>query len=204
MLIVGLTGGIACGKSTVSKRLSDLGMPIVDMDLISRQVVEPGKPGLDAVVHAFGADYLTPEGTLNRTKLGRWIFADPAERKKLDTLLWPFMSAEIDAQVKRCCDLGSHFCVIDSALLIETGLYRGCDRIIVVDCDQETQIDRLMARNNLSRIEALQRINAQIDPQTRRNQATWIIDNRGPLRNLDHEINQVVHGLRQALNKVEP
>ena len=152
MLRIGLTGSIAVGKSFVASVFVDLGCHLVDADLTSREVVRPGSPGLKAVVEHFGAEILFDDGTLNRKALGAVIFADEQERLVLNSILHPFIIAQQDKilsewEEKDPDGIG----IVDAALMIESGGYKRFDRLIVVFCDRETQIERLMHRGRNTR-----------------------------------------------------
>jgi dephospho-CoA kinase len=182
MLKVGLTGGIAVGKSAVVAVLRELGAVCFDADAISRSVVEPGKPGLAAVVEEFGPEVLAPDGTLDRAALGRIVFAAPERRKRLEAILHPPIIAEQDRLIAEAFARDPDaIVVVDAALMIESGGYKRFDTMIVVHCDSETQIARLMRRNGLSRDEALARIAAQMPQAEKLRYADFTIDTSGTL-----------------------
>src|SRR5688572_8792929 len=163
MLKVGLTGSIAVGKSFVLGVLRELGARVLDADVVAREVVEPGTAGLTAVVDEFGADILKPDGSLNRAALGSIVFADDERRQKLNSILHPFIISsqdEIMRQWER--ETPQTIAVVDAALMIESGGYKRFDKLIVVHCQPEIQIERLMKRDIISRAEAERRINAQM------------------------------------------
>ncbi len=177
MLRVGLTGGIAVGKSYVSALLRELGCHVFDADDIARAVVQPGRPALNDIVAAFGPDVLAADGTLDRAKLGRLVFADAEARARLNAIVHPRVHAEQDRllrEVEACDPHG--IAVVDAALLIESGGYRRFDVVVVVWCRPEIQLARLMARNGLSREEASQRIAAQMSSEEKRRYADFEID----------------------------
>ena len=177
MLRVGLTGSIAVGKSFVTSILSDLGCHTLDADITAREVVLPGSPGLDAVAQSFGRDILNDDGTLNRQRLGELVFADEEQRQKLNQILHPFIIArqdEIMRQWEREDPQGIG--VIDAALMIESGGYKRFDKLIVVHCRPEVQLERLMLRNGLSRDEAQARINSQMPQEEKQKFADYLID----------------------------
>lgn len=163
MFKIGLTGGIATGKSYVISVLRELGCEVLDADLTAREVVEPGQPAFNEIVNHFGREILSPDGTLDRAKLGAAIFALPAQREKLNAIVHPRV---FEAQERWLAEIANRnpqpIAIIDAALMIETGSYRRFDKLIVVYCEPEIQIERLMARNNFSREEALARISAQM------------------------------------------
>ncbi|HKV33611.1 MAG TPA: dephospho-CoA kinase [Pyrinomonadaceae bacterium] len=177
MLRVGLTGSIAVGKSFVTSILSDLGCHTLDADVTAREVVLPGSPGLDAVAQSFGRDILNDDGTLNRQRLGELVFADEEQRQKLNQILHPFIIArqdEIMREWEREDPQGIG--VIDAALMIESGGYKRFDKLIVVHCRPEVQLERLMLRNGLSRDEAQARINSQMTQEEKQEFADYLID----------------------------
>ena len=177
MLRVGLTGSIAVGKSFVTSIFSGLGCHTLDADETAREVVLPGSPGLDAVAKAFGNEVLNPDGTLNRQRLGELVFADEAKRQQLNGILHPFIIArqdEIMREWERADPQGIG--IIDAALMIESGGYRRFDKLIVVHCRPEVQLERLMLRNNLSLEEAQARINSQMPQEEKQKFADYLID----------------------------
>ncbi|MFI9025893.1 dephospho-CoA kinase [Streptomyces sp. NPDC053560] len=194
MVKVGLTGGIGAGKSEVSRLLASYGAVIVDADKIAREVVEPGTPGLAAVVEAFGSDVLTPEGTLDRPKLGALVFADPDRLKALNAIVHPLVgarSAELEAAA------GADAVVVhDVPLLTENGLSPLYDVIVVVDAAPETQLRRLVELRGMTEDEAKARMNAQADRKQRLAIADHVIDNDGPLEALEPQVREVWERLR--------
>ncbi len=177
MLRVGLTGGIAVGKSYVSALLRELGCHVFDADDIARAVVQPGMPALNDIVAAFGPEVLAADGTLDRAKLGRLVFADAEARSRLNAIVHPRVHAEQDRLLREVEARDPHgIAVVDAALLIESGGYRRFDVVVVVWCRPEIQLARLMARNGLSREEAAQRIAAQMPSEEKRRYADFEID----------------------------
>ena len=177
MLRVGLTGSIAVGKSYVTSIFAELGCHVLDADQTAREVVLPGSAGLEAVADAFGREVLNPDGTLNRPHLGELVFADEAKRQKLNQILHPFIIArqdEIMREWEREDPQGIG--IIDAALMIESGGYRRFDKLIVVHCRPEVQLERLMLRNGLSRDEAEARIGSQMPQAEKQKFADYLID----------------------------
>ena len=177
MLRVGLTGSIAVGKSFVTSIFSELGSHTLDADVTAREVVLPGSAGLEAVAKTFGNEVLNPDGTLNRQHLGELIFGDEMQRQKLNQILHPFIIArqdEIMREWEREDPQGIG--IIDAALMIESGGYRRFDKLIVVHCRPEVQLERLMLRDQLSRDEALRRINSQMPQEEKQKFADYLID----------------------------
>jgi dephospho-CoA kinase len=177
MLRVGLTGSIAVGKSFVTSIFADLGCHTLDADETAREVVLPGSPGLNAVAKAFGDEVLNPDGTLNRRRLGELVFADNARREKLNHILHPFIIARQD-EIMRDWEREDPqgIGIIDAALMIESGGYRRFDKLIVVHCRPEVQLERLMLRNALSRDEAQARIASQMPQEEKQKFADYLID----------------------------
>lgn len=177
MLRVGLTGSIAVGKSFVTSIFSDLGCHTLDADETAREVVLPGSPGLDAVAQSFDREILNDDGTLNRQRLGALVFADEAKRQKLNQILHPFIIARQD-EIMRDWEREDPqgIGIIDAALMIESGGYKRFDKLIVVHCRPEVQLERLMLRNGLSRDEAEARINSQMPQAEKQKFADFLID----------------------------
>ncbi len=177
MLRVGLTGSIGVGKSFVSGVLVELGCRVLDADEIAREVVAPGSPALREVVGAFGAEILQSDGTLDRSKLGALVFADPDKRVSLNSILHPYIIAQQDQQLRKWeTEEPNGIAVVDAALMIESGGYKRFDKLIVVHCRDEVQVQRVMARNNLSREEAEKRIGAQMSQTEKKKFADYLID----------------------------
>lgn len=182
MLKVGLTGGIAVGKSTVMGRLAERGAVCFDADQIARSVVEPGRPALEAVVAEFGPEVLAPDGSLDRAALGRVVFADAERRERLEAILHPPIIAEQDRLIAEAFARDPEaIVVVDAALMIESGGYKRFDALVVVHCDPEVQIERLMRRNRLGRDEALRRVEAQMPQAEKLRYADFAIDTTGGL-----------------------
>ena len=176
--VIGLTGGIASGKSTVGRMLEDLGAAVVDADQLAREVVEPGTPGLQEVVAAFGRDVLDGEGRLARGRLGERIFADPGERRRLERILHPRI-AELARQ--RLAAVRGRLAVYQAPLIFETGREGEFQGVLLVDCDPELQLARLRVRDRLEEADARARLAAQLPAAERRRRATWVVDNSGSL-----------------------
>ena len=177
MLKVGLTGSIAVGKSFVLGVLAELGCHVLDADATAREVVAPGTPGLKAVKDAFGDEILNPDGSLDRAKLGAIVFADEAKRLQLNSLLHPFIISAQDERMRQWAQEDPQgVAVIDAALMIESGGYRRFDKLVVVHCRPEAQLDRLMKRDGLSRADAEQRVGAQMGQEEKKTYADFLID----------------------------
>jgi dephospho-CoA kinase len=185
MVRVGLTGGIASGKSLVAAELAARGAVIIDADVLARDVVEPGTPGLAAIVERFGTDVLA-DGRLDRTRLAEIVFADPVARRDLEQIVHPAVRARA-AALERAA--GSAAIVVHVIpLLVETGQQEQFDLVVTIEVDHETQLQRLMARNGFSRAEAESRIAAQASSQDRRIAADVVLDNTGNVAELQDQI----------------
>ena len=182
--IVGLTGGIASGKSTVGKRLRERGVPVIDADLVAREVVEPGEEALAAIEARFGSGVIEHDGTLNRKGLGKIVFADPSALADLNAITHPAIMRRVAAHARKLAEDGHRWAVYEAALIIEHNLAPSLDQLIVVLCDPETQITRVMARDGLSQREAEQRMAAQTDNAAREARADVILANDGTLQAL--------------------
>ena len=178
MLRVGLTGGIASGKSQVAEMFAALGVPIVDTDRIARDVVAPGTPGFAAVRAAFGQAILAADGSLDRTKLKDLVFDNSVERRRLERILHPLIRA---ATLVGLAAIDAPYAVIVVPLLLETDFAALVDRILVVDCPTQMQLERLMRRDSVSRQRAESVLAAQLDRAARLDAADDVIDNGGAL-----------------------
>ena len=177
MLRVGLTGSIAVGKSYVSSVFAELGCHVLDADQTAREVVEPGTEGLAAVVKHFGSEVLTDDGRLDRQRLGELIFADAQQRQLLNSILHPFIIAKQDEVMREWEQSDPDGVgIVDAALMIESGGYRRFDKLIVVHCRPEVQLERLMLRTGLSLSEAQQRMSSQMSQEEKQRYADYLID----------------------------
>ncbi|MGA4848231.1 dephospho-CoA kinase [Streptomyces sp. G5(2025)] len=189
MLTVGLTGGIGAGKSEVSRLLVASGAVLIDADKIAREVVEPGTPGLAAVVEAFGREILAPDGSLDRPRLGAIVFADAAKLAALNAIVHPLVGAR-SAELERSA-AGDAVVVHDVPLLTENGLAPLYDVVVVVDASPETQLDRLVRLRGMSEEDARARMAAQATREKRLEIADIVIDNDGPLEGLQKRVGEV-------------
>jgi len=177
MLKVGLTGSIAVGKSFVLRTLAELGCRVVDADTIAREVVAPASAGLKLVTAVFGNEILREDGALDRAKLGAIVFSDESKRAQLNSILHPLIIAVQDDQIREIeLQDPNGIVVIDAALMIESGGYRRLDKLIVVHCRPEIQLNRLMSRDQLSREAAAQRIASQMPQEEKMKYADYLID----------------------------
>jgi dephospho-CoA kinase len=197
--VVGLTGGISTGKSTVSNLLRSKDLPIVDADVIARQVVEPGSSSLSQIVKTFGPEVLQDDGSLDRKKLGSIVFNDEEKRKKLNGIVHPAVRKAMLLGVVKYWMAGHKVCVVDVPLLIESGLWRFVATTVVVYCDPETQLTRLMKRDGSTREEASSRLNSQKPITEKLQYADYVIDNSGNQdqlrKNVDEFVEKVNHGV---------
>jgi dephospho-CoA kinase len=198
VLRVGLTGSIAVGKSFVSGVLTELGCHVVDSDELARKVVEPGTEGLRRVAEAFGAGIIREDGSLDRAALGAVVFGSEERRQLLNSILHPLIMAEQDALLNLWEQEDPRGVgVIDAALLVESGGFRRFDKLIVVHCRPEVQLERLMRRNSLPREEALARINAQLPQEEKLRHADFAVDTSGSFYETRARVEEVYEQLRR-------
>jgi len=190
---VGLTGGVASGKSTVSAILAELGAVVVDADLLAREVVAPGTPGLAAVVAEFGEGVLAADGSLDRPALGAVVFADEAARRRLEAIVHPLVRARGRA-LEEAAPAGA-VVVHDIPLLAETGQAERFDAVLVVDVPVETQVERMVSQRGMSRADAEARIAAQATREERLAVATYVVDNTGTREDLRDRVTEVFEKL---------
>ncbi|KAG8704162.1 hypothetical protein FRC08_002387 [Ceratobasidium sp. 394] len=198
MLILGLTGGIGSGKSTVSSLLASHGLPIVDADLIAREVVEPGTPGHAAICSTFGPTILK-EGSqdIDRKKLGEIIFNDEQKRKQLNAIVHPAVRKAMFWSIVRHWMSGHRVCIVDVPLLIETGMWKQVGKVVVVYVSKELQMQRLMRRDSSDRAAAQSRVSSQLPLASKLEYADIVIDNSGTLADTERQINSLVQRLER-------
>ncbi|MFP7171861.1 dephospho-CoA kinase [Terribacillus sp. 7520-G] len=190
-IVIGLTGGIASGKSTVSDLFREYDIPVIDADVVAREVVEPGEPALAAIVDAFGAEILLPDGTLDRPKLGGIIFRDPQKREVLNGIVHPVVRERMTAERDRL--KSKHPAVVlDIPLLFEGKQLHLVDKVVVVCVDPQVQLERLMLRNSLTEQEALDRIGSQMPLDDKAARADAIIDNNGSREETKEQLKQLL------------
>ena len=205
MLRVGLTGSIAVGKSFVSGLLAEMGCHVVDADELARRVVEPGAEGLSKIVETFGEGVLRPDGTLDRARLGAVVFADEEKRKLLNSILHPLIFAEQDGLLRRWEAKDPRgIGVVDAALMIESGGYKRFDRLVVVHCRPEIQLERLMLRNRLPREEAERRIAVQMPQEEKLRHADFRIDTSGGFEDTRRQTAEIYAALRSLADTDAP
>lgn len=197
MVLVGLTGSIAVGKSFVALVLCQLGCHVIDSDQTARKVVERGSEGLKAVVAAFGPDVLNADGSLNRSMMASIVFADESKRLLLNSVLHPLVFREQEKEVRQIeGNEPGRIVVVDAALMIESGSYMRFSKIIVVFCKPAIQLSRLMARNKISEDEATRLIAAQMPQDEKKKYADFLIDTSGGFESARHQTEQVFARLK--------
>ena len=197
MLIVGLTGNIASGKSAVAAQLASLGALIIDADILAREAVEPGRPALAAIETRWGRGVLRRDGSLDRAALRRIVFADPAERAALDAIVHPAVARLRHAAVETARRRGEPLVVCDIPLLFEAGLEGTVDRIVLVDAPAEVRRDRIVRDRGLSPEEADSMIAAQMPSEAKRARAHYVIDNDGALEELEARVDALWEWMQQ-------
>ena len=199
MKLIGLTGGIGSGKSTVAQLLVRHGWELVDADQIARDIVEPGQPALAELAQAFGEDILQEDGSLDRGLLASRAFSNREKTAVLNSITHPRIHEETQARFDAARRAGADFVVYDMPLLVDKGLHKDMDATIVVDVDAEERVRRLVAYRGLDEEDARRRIEAQIPDDVRRAAADFIIDNNGPREALGEQVEGVVEKLRDRL-----
>ncbi len=197
MILVGLTGGIATGKSTVAGMFKRCGAVVIDADALAREIVQPGKPAWRGIVTAFGKTVLNPDRTVNRPALGAKVFGHPAKLRRLERIIHPRVAREQRRLTQQAARNNPHAVVIyDVPLLFEAGIDTRVDTIIVVTADRETQIARLKKRNRLSRADALRRIRSQMPLAEKRRRAAYTLNGTRPLPQLRQQVRSLYRLLR--------
>ncbi len=195
MLVVGLTGGIASGKSTAANFLKELGFVVLDADQYARDAVKPGTAGWHEIMEVFGSEYFHPTGELNRSKLGQLIFQDDTARQRLNEIVHPKVVAMIEEGIKAAEQQGEALVFVDVPLLYEIGLDRRMDTVIVVNVEPEIQLQRLQQRDNLSREEAQRRVDSQMPLALKVQQAEYVVDNSGSIEETHSQVKKIVDKL---------
>lgn len=198
-MIIGLTGSIASGKSTVSRMLEARGFPIVDADRIARLVVEPGQPALEQIRQTFGDDVILEDGTMDRTAVGERIFNDPEERKKLNDIIHPAIRQEMLRQRDAHFGSGARTVVMDIPLLFESRLQHYVDKILVVSVSEETQLRRLMERDGFTEKEARARIASQLPISEKERGADAVIYNNGTIAESERQLDRILESWEVSL-----
>jgi dephospho-CoA kinase len=199
-LLVGLTGGIATGKSTVSALLRQLGCEIIDADLLAREVVEPGQPALAQIVTEFGRDVVTAAGALDRKKLGAIVFANPERRRRLEAITHPAIRDRFQARLDELAERGFvGLVVFDAAVMIESGNYKNMDRLVVVVTDEPTQLARLHGRDGTDDAENRRKVASQMPLAEKAKLADYVIDNSGDREATAEHVRRVFAALMSEL-----
>ena len=195
--IIGLTGGIGCGKSTVARMLEKRGYPVIDADLLGHRVLEPSHPGFNEVLQAFGKGILDQEGRISRPKLGLMVFQDPKKLEKLNSISHPHIARMIEEEsLKLAQEKASRIVFLEAALLIETNWQETCQKVWVIDSKEENVLKRLALRNGLSREEAQQRISSQISSGERLEHADLVLENNGAESELEEKLKEALEDLQ--------
>ena len=198
MLVIGLTGGIGSGKSTVAEMFAALGVPVIDMDHIARQIVEPGQPALTQITREFGTRILDNKGQLNRRKLRELVFATKDKRRRLEAILHPLIRQETKRQL---AELDTLYCIVVIPLLIESNQRSLVDRILVVDVPETLQISRTMQRDGVSAFEVQEILSAQVDRNSRLAAADDVIDNSTDVEHLRIRVAELDQQYRRLASK---
>lgn len=190
---VGLTGGIACGKSTVARLFAELGVPVVDADRVAREIVRKGTGGYREVVAAFGAEILGDDGEIDRGKLGTLVFGNAALRGKLNAITHPRIAEESATQIATLSESGVPYVLYEAALLVENGIDKLLPALVVVTAPEATQVARIVSRDRVSEADARARIAAQMPNAEKAKAATHVIENVGAIHELRERVREV-HG----------
>ncbi|CEP90880.1 dephospho-CoA kinase [[Clostridium] sordellii] len=196
MLVIGLTGNIGCGKSSLSKILKDNSLDIIDADIISREIMSNNKL-LEEVFQVFGEDVKDKNGTLNRKKLASIVFSDDKKLIALNDITHPAIKNEIKRRIKDIENKGRNIVIVDAALLIEGKFLDLIDKLIVITCDEKEQLNRVMDRDNSNMDEALNRISSQMSQDEKVKFGDYIIDNSGSLEELNYKANKLITYIKE-------
>lgn len=194
----GLTGSISVGKSTVTKVFIDNGIPIVDADIIARDVVQIGKPGYRSIVKIFGKEYLNEDQTINRTKLGALIFSSKDAKNKLEHIMFSLINQKVKNDIASLHNKGHKIVGYDCALIIESNQQNNYHPLIVVWCPLDMQIDRLMKRNGLTRTEAMLRIDSQMSSDEKISHSDYIIDSSQSIQLVEQQVLQLIINFKRT------
>jgi len=199
IVLFGLTGGLASGKSTVAARFRERGVSVIDADKLAREVVAPGSPGLAEVVRAFGEDILLPDGSLDRAKLGARVFSDPASRRVLNGILHPRIGELTMARAAELAARGERLACYEAALLVENGLADAFRPLVVVAVPEEVQVARAMVRDGSTEAEARARLLAQKPLADKIAVADHVIDNAGSREETERQADRVLQAIREKV-----
>lgn len=187
-LRIGLTGGIASGKSTLATLFSRRSAPVIDTDCLARQVVKPGSEGLEAIQREFGEAYISPDGRLDRARMAELIFTDGEARQRLEQILHPLIRQRVKRRLEA---INAPYALIVVPLLVETGMYREMDKVLVIDISEHQQLSRLTQRDGLDTVSARQRLSSQANRDQRRAKADEIIHNEGSITELEAAVSRL-------------
>ena len=196
MKLLGLTGGIASGKSTVAAILRRLGAAIINADELSREVVQPGQDAWKEIITTFGPDIVQEDQTLDRRKLRKIVFDNPEARKKLEAIIHPRVRALAERRISELATAGNSIIVYEVPLLFEGQIHLWLRPVILVACEIETQKNRLVERDHLTEIEAQQHVDAQMSLEEKRQLADYVIENDGNLKDLEKQVRAVLHKIQ--------
>ena len=194
-MTIGITGGIACGKSYVCKVIKDMGYPLVDCDQINKELQQIGMPIYNEIVNQFGLEYLNDDKTINKTKLGKLIFSNVDERIKLNNISHPLIIKEMQNRINKYDGL----VFVEIPLLFETKLENICDKIICVFTDEKTQIDRLMSRDSIEYEYTINKIKAQMSLELKKEKSNYVIDSSLGFEDTIRQINNIIKELKEAI-----
>ena len=200
-MVIGITGGIASGKSLVASELARRGAFVIDVDQVARALVQPGEPALEEVIREFGARFRREDGTLDRRALGRLVFSDADALARLNEIMFPRLRAATEKQVREAVDRGYSMIVVDAAVLYEAGLDALVDRVICVTADESVRVRRAMARSGLSRPEALDRVKAQVGLEEQARRADFVVENNGSPDDVARQVDLILERLRRECQR---
>ena len=200
MIIIGITGGSGCGKTTVSNILSNNGVDVVDCDLVARKIVEPNEPALNEINSYFGSEYIKEDGTLDRIKLASLDFSDSEKLLKLNEITHKYVEEYIDLYIKNS---KAEIVGLDAAALIESGIYKKCDYLISVLADKKTRAKRIIKRDMLSKEEATSRINAQKNDTFYIEKSDYIVYNNDNIDSVNNKVREILDEIRSKIWKKE-
>lgn len=199
MLKIGLTGGIGSGKSTVSAYLKDIGFKIIDADIVAREVLDIYPEVYEYIKNEFGPDFFDAEGKLDRKKLGNFLFANRKELEKYEAIIMPLIKKEILTRMEQFEKNGEKICFLDAPTLIEQGMHKEVDKVILVWVDRETQIKRMSSRDNLEYSQIIDRINCQMNLDEKRKFADYVIDNSDGFENTKKQLAKILAELETII-----
>lgn len=196
-IVLGLTGGIASGKSTADSFFSKKHIPVIDSDLIAHHILDCGEKGYKLVVAYFGTQFLKPDQTIDRSKLGKLVFSNPQKLAKLNEITHPLIFQEIEAKITQHRLKNEPLIIVDAPLLFESGGLSYCDRSLLVAVPEKIQVKRLIARDQISKTEALQRINSQMPLAQKKELADYVVTNTGTIKELEDQLTGVLCNLKK-------